>query len=335
MRKVIAFTIVLLIGSLLLDAAAQERVATQPVSPRIVVSSNEEYRIGRRDVVEVYILRVPELSREYQVSADGTIKMPFLGKIEAQKKTSQELATLIAEGLREGYLVDPQVSVIVKQVNRQFFIQGAVHSPGVYNIEGRPSLLELITISGGLNPSYGATAFIIRGVRPSEPKPEAAHPSASGADTGSDSEAQAEYQLRKANINALLRGEFAENVAIEPGDIVHIPAADVFFVAGEVKTPGSFPLKEGTTLRQAISLAQGTKPTAATGRAVIFREGAAGQKREIPVDVGAVMRGRQGDIPVLANDIIVVPNSKDKSAFLPVISAFGVNAAWVATSIVQ
>ena len=41
----------------------------------------------------------------------------------------------------------PQVSVIVKQISRQFFIQGAVRNPGVYNIEGRPSLLELITIN--------------------------------------------------------------------------------------------------------------------------------------------------------------------------------------------
>src|SRR5207249_3033344 len=199
--------------------------------------------------------------------------------------------------------------------NRQFFIQGAVHTPGVYNIEGRPSLLELITIAGGLNPSYGATAFIIRSIRqpPREVQTTAV----------SDSEPRADYELRKANINALLRGDFAENVAIEPGDIVHIPPTDVFFVGGEVKAPGSFPLKEGTTLRQAISLAQGANPLAAAGRAVIFREDGNGQKREIPVDVRAVMRGRRQDIPIWANDVIVVPNSRTKSAFMPVVNAFG------------
>jgi len=278
-------------------------------------------------VVEVYILRLPELSREYQVRSDGNIEMPFLGKIEAQKKTSAELATLIRHRLRDGYLVDPQVSVIVKQISRQFFIQGAVRNPGVYNIEGRPSLLELITIAGGLNPSYGATAFIIRGVR-TGPDEVATVP-------GSDSEPRPDYELRKANINALLRGDFAENVAIEPGDIVHIPPTDVFFVAGEVKAPGSFPLKEGTTLRQAISLAQGANPLASPGKAVIFREDAGGQKREIPVDVGAVMRGRRPDVPILANDVIVIPNSKTKSAFMPVINAFGAQAAWTVTTIVR
>jgi len=320
-------------GSALLNAAGAQNTPqrSEPASPSIVVAPDQDYRIGPSDVVEVYILKVPELSREYRVNADGTIEIPFLGRIKAQKKTSQELGTAIADTLRGGYLVDPQVSVIVKQVNRRFFIQGAVRSPGVYNIEGRPSLLELIAISGGLNPPYGATAFIIRSVRPRQTQAEAVSP----PDAGSDSEAQPEYKLERANVNALLRGEFGQNVTIEPGDIVHIPPSDVFFVAGEVKAPGSFPLKEGTTLRQAISLAQGANPLAAPGRAVIFREDGNGQKREIPVDVGAVMRGRRQDIPILANDVIVVPNSKTKAAFMPVINAFGANAAWTVTSIIR
>src|SRR5439155_4545271 len=168
--------------------------------------------------------------------------------------------------------------------------------------------------------------FIIRGIRP---RPDEVQTVAV-----SDSETRPDYELRKANINALLRGDFAENVAIEPGDIVHIPPADVFFVAGEVKAPGSFALKEGTTLRQAISLAQGASPTAAPTRAVIFREDSAGQKREIPVDVAAVMRGRNPDIPILANDIIVIPNSRTKSVFMPIVNAFGVNSAYMATRVI-
>src|SRR5437667_8055046 len=209
MRRVKAFAIVLLTGSALLNAGAQNTLQrSEPASRGIVLSPDEEYRIGPSDVVEVYILRVPELSREYRITADGTIEIPFLGKIKAQKKTSQELAIAIADGLREGYLVDPQVSIIVKQVNRQFFIQGAVRNPGVYNIEGRPSLLELITIAGGLNPSYGATAFIIRGVR-TGPDEVATVP-------GSDSEPRPDYELRKANIHALRGGDFAENIRIAP-----------------------------------------------------------------------------------------------------------------------
>ena len=68
---------------------------------------------------------------------------------------------------------------------------------------------------------------------------------------------------------------------------------------------------------------------------MIFREDAGGQKREIPVDVAAVMRGRSQDVPILANDVIVVPNSKTKSAFMPIVNAFGAQAAWTITTIVR
>ncbi len=290
----------------------------------IVVSPEEDYRIAPSDVVEVYVLRAPELSLEYRVNAAGTIEMPFLGRVEARGKTVEELAADIADGLRDGgYLVDPQVSILFSQINRRFFIQGAVRQPGVYNIEGRPTLLELISIAGGLNGSYGGTAFIIRkvtsGVARSLPLPL--------IDDGTTPEAHPGYELEKANINALLRGEFTENVAINPGDIVHLPEADVFFVAGEVNAPGSFSLAEGTTLRQAISLAQGTSATASPGNAVIFREDG-GDKVEIPIDVSAIMRGQEEDLPILPNDIVVVPNSTLKSAFLPVVNAFGSAAAW-------
>jgi polysaccharide biosynthesis/export protein len=345
MIKSVNVIVVVLLVSGLLDVSAQEPKQSQaplppigggqaqvtPIAPTgIIVSADEDYQIGPGDVIELYVLRVPELSRQYRVNADGTIEMPFLGRIKAQKKTARELAGTIADGLRGDYLVDPQVSAIVQHVNRRFFIQGSIRNPGVYNIEGQPSLLELLSLAGGLNATYSGTAFIIRSRRQrlhTDDVPVSADPNGPSASDGQPPEP--EYELRKANINALLRGDFAENAMLEPGDIVHIPAADVFFVAGEVKAPGSFPLKEGTTLRQAISLAQGTNQVAAAARAIIFREDASGQKREIPVDVTAVMRGRNQDVPIIANDIIVVPNNKTKSVVLPVVNAFGLNAAYL------
>jgi len=115
---------------------------------------------------------------------------------------------------------------------------------------------------------------------------------------------------------------------LEPGDIINIPRVDVFFVAGEVKQPGSFPLKEGTTLRQAISLAQGMTFNAKPSQGAIFREDLLlGSRQEIKVDIGEVMRGKKEDILVQANDVIIVPNSRTKSVGGVLLMAFGVNSA--------
>jgi polysaccharide biosynthesis/export protein len=130
----------------------------------------------------------------------------------------------------------------------------------------------------------------------------------------------------KVNISALYRGQFDQRV--EPGDIINIPRADVFYVTGEVKSPGSFTLKDGTTLRQAVSLAQGLTFNAKGKRGVIFREDPAlGSRREIKVDISDIINGKEEDIPLQANDLIIVPNSKTKSIGGMLLMALGVNSA--------
>ncbi len=333
----------------------QYQIPTQPsgeqpnANSNLIISPNEDYLIGKSDVLEIKVEDAPELSGVYRLNSDGTFRLPVVGQISAKDKRTEDVAAMIADKLRGGYLVNPIVTVAVRQSNsRAFFIQGAVRRPGIYHIEGHPSLLKLITIAGGLADNYGSTAFIMREkpageIADSEQKAGGANEketatirtvsndptnnkSGDAADTSENDDKAAEngdkYNLLTANINNLLRGNLDQNVTIEPGDIVHIPQTDVFFVAGEVKAPGSFPLKDGTTLRQAISLAQGTKFEGAADRGVIFREDRSGKRREIPVNISAVMSGKKDDVDILPNDIIIVPNSKTKSVTKSILQGF-------------
>ncbi|HEY6403736.1 MAG TPA: polysaccharide biosynthesis/export family protein, partial [Blastocatellia bacterium] len=117
----------------------QERTAIQnpiaePANSRLLADPDKDYRINAGDVIQIQIEDAPELSHYYQVNAAGYIEMPVLGLVEAQKKTTFELAGLIKKGLREGeYLNNPNVLITVRQYrNQTFFIQGAVRLPGVY-----------------------------------------------------------------------------------------------------------------------------------------------------------------------------------------------------------
>lgn len=302
----------------------------------VLVSGGEDYRIGANDVLEVQVENAPELSGEVRVNAAGSFPMYFLGRIIAQNKTPEEVAQFIADQLRGDYLRNPKVTVKVKEYNsRSFFIHGSVRIPNVYQIEGTPSLLELITLAGGLAENHGSTAFVIRKLKHAEPTPpqpingsvsKVTDKRPADAEPDPTSEGSARYELKSVNINQLLKGHFEQDMFLEPGDIINIPPSDVFFVAGEVNTPGSYPLKEGTTLRQAISLAQGTKFNAALDHGIIFRENASGKREEIKVDVGAVMSGKKEDMPILANDIIIVPNSRTKSIGGALLRAFGLSS---------
>ncbi|HKP14075.1 MAG TPA: polysaccharide biosynthesis/export family protein, partial [Blastocatellia bacterium] len=296
-------------------------------SGQVLAASDEDYRIGVNDVIDIKVENAPELTGEYRVTSAGTFLMPYLGRIAAQHKTPEQLAQLISDGLRGDYLRDPKVVVKVKEFNsRSFFIHGSVRNPGVYQSEGNPSLLELITLASGLAENHGSTAFIIRRSKPPAPTPpqpiNAPIPAAEAGAEGGDGP---KYELKTVNVNALLKGQFNEDTYLEPGDIVNIPPADVFFVAGEVNQPGSFPLKDGTTVRQAIALAQGMKFNAASSRGIIFREGQSGKREELAVDIAAMMSGKKEDLVVRANDIIIVPNSRGKSVGGALLRAFGLS----------
>ena len=258
-----------------------------------------------------------------RVSSSGEVEVPHIGRIAAKDMTADALASSIADKLRGGYLTDPKVSVRVSQVNsKMYFIQGAVRRPGFYRIEGHPSLLKLIVVAGGLAENYGSTAFILR---------EREAGAATAPQPTADSNAP-DYEVLRANVAGLLRGNLENNVFVEPGDIVHVPPADVFYVAGEVNSPGAFPLKDGTTLRQALLLARGMTFRAAKSRAIVFRDDpTTGKRNEIPVDVDAVMRGTAPDIAIGANDVVVVPNSRMKSVGGALLNALGVNLTRIPT----
>ena len=300
-----------------------------------LVTLDEDYRIGINDVIEIQIEDAPELSGSFRITKSGSFLMPFLGRITAQNKTPEELSKLLTDGLRDRYLSNPNVKIVVRQYNsRSFFIQGAVRNPGVFQVEGKPSLLVLLTLAGGLAENHSSTGFILRPNKqsPSLPENNPSNQATTGQGDGSSTEAQTatpqnEYSLVKVNINGLLLGRFEQNMYLEPGDIVNIPQSEIFFVAGEVQKPGSFTMNEGTTLRHAISLAQGTNFKADMKRGIIFREDAGtGKKKELNVDIAAVMNGKQEDVPILPNDIIYIPNSKMKTVTAPLLQALGMSA---------
>jgi protein involved in polysaccharide export with SLBB domain/O-antigen ligase len=333
----------------------------------ILSTGDEDYRIGAGDALDIRVADADELSGSLRVRADGTIKMPFLGRMVVLDKTTEGLARDIAEGLRGKYLFEPRVNVNVTDLtSKAIYLQGAIARPGVYQIDGRPHLLQAIVQAGGLLPNHGTTAWIIRRVKVSDEDKKAHEAALSAANekareaemnkpkndekaaeqpaadkaagatapeadkTGENSDdpklieaewLSKQYTLVKLNINGLFKGNFEQNMFLRPGDIITVPSTDLYFVSGQVKAPGSFALKDGTTLRQALALSQGFTSTASPGKGIIFRENPeTGKRTEIPVDMGKVMSGKSQDVDIYANDIVLIPNSSFKQVALPLIN---------------
>src|SRR4030095_8733145 len=156
----------------------QERQVIQsptsdPRNSSVLPDSERDYRISSGDVIQIQIEDAAELSHYYRVNALGFIEMPEpIGLIEARKKTTSELARVISKRLREEeYLNTPNVQVTINQYYSQtFFIQGSVYKPGIYQVEGNPSLLTIIGLAGGLTDTHGSSVFILRPNKAQKPE---------------------------------------------------------------------------------------------------------------------------------------------------------------------
>ncbi len=311
-------------------AEAPPSLAIENKNKGVLIEVNEDYKIGSGDVLDIQIEDAPELSRQYRVNAAGALQIPNVGTLNCLSSTAEALAQNIEKSLKENeYLKNPNVTVTVKQYNSQtFFVHGEVRQPGVYQVEGRPSVLKLLSLAGGLTEKHSTTIFLLQ----PEPKPAMNEGSTASLATANlqalqdeqkisstekisnDTETNADFAMVRINISDLLKGDPKHNPRVTTGAIIYIPESDIFFVGGEVMAPGSFQLKEGTTLRQAISLAKGFTPKAVPSKAIIFRAGGAGNDRlEIKANVNEIMNGKQPDIALQANDVIVLPSSKTKT----------------------
>ena len=137
------------------------------VSPPHVdnILSGNAYRIGNQDVLEITVFKVAELSKVAQVSDTGSVTYPLIGEVPAAGKTTQELERDLTAKLSAKYLQKPQVTVLVKEYNSQrVLVDGAVIKPGVYPVQGRSSLMQLIASSGGLTPNAETTVVVFRTV---------------------------------------------------------------------------------------------------------------------------------------------------------------------------
>ena len=123
---------------------------------------SDAYKIGPQDFLDINVFSVPALSRQTQVSGDGTINMPLLGEIQAAGKTSQQLERELISKLGARYLQNPQVAISIKEYNSQrYTVEGAVKKPGIFQIKSHTTLLQSISVAEGLDKDTASSSVVI------------------------------------------------------------------------------------------------------------------------------------------------------------------------------
>jgi polysaccharide export outer membrane protein len=273
MRRVLSPCSVLVIVLLLPLLASAQSPPPQPV--------DKDYIIGPEDVLDIQVWGNKDLNQTVFVRPDGRTSLPLVGEIAVAGKTVQQLQDHLG-AVYEKTVKGAIVTVIVKEIrSRPIYFVGGFGKPGVMQLTRDLSLLQAISVVGGVLPNADAEkGFLLRGDK-----------------------------RIPIDFNRLLqRGDLSQNPKLEPGDSVVVPLADAVYVNGEVRTPGAVKYTGDLTILKAITQVGGFTPLAAPGRVDVLR-GSAEKKERIRVDVDKMMRSpdENPDIRLQPNDIIFVP----------------------------
>jgi len=306
--------------------------ASKPAAPKSSPASRtgSSYVVAKDDLLDIYVVGVQELSREYRVNADGLITLPMVQHpVMAAGLSLEELAKAIRKELLDGaILTDPDVVVTVKSSTlNSVVLSGAVKKPGIYPIYGHTMLLELLTQAEGLRDDAGSIAIITRGDRALIGRSQDA--AQAEGDTAHAGSRMVEVDVWRLWQN----GDASLDLELYPGDRVLVQHAGIVYVMGAVNRAGGFVLsndQEKMTVLKAVALAGSLTRDAKPSKAVIMRNAmqTAGGGKEVPIDLKLILSKHAPDELLLASDILYVPESGAKRTLHSVIDAAVYTTLW-------
>ena len=237
----------------------------------------DDYQTGPGDVLRIIVYDNDDLKAKVRISDTGTIVMPLLGRIDISKLTITQITEKITSLLADGYLVNPQVNVFVEEYrSKKVVVLGSVRQPGIVELSGSITFLELISRSGGLDKDAGESATIQR--------------------TSSEGK-----KIIVIDLKGLIElGDVSQNVTISDGDTVFVSKAGMCYITGEVKAPGTYPCGDKATVLKLVALSGGFTGKASKSSINIVR---------IVDNKKTVLKSVDLYTPLKHNDVVVVPES--------------------------
>lgn len=250
------------------------------------VYAQADATLGAGDVVRIAVYGQDDLETVSRITEQGAIIFPLIGQVKIAGLSNRQAEALIEKGLSEGQFVrNPQVSIFVEQRIREendvVTVIGQVKKPGRFAVdslsdEGAQSIAGVLALAGGVGDDAADYLILAR-------------------------QREGSTDNIRVDLVALLRnGDLSQNYDLQGGDIVLVPAMDVFYVYGQVEKPGRYRLERGMTIMQAISVSGGL-----TMRGT--EKGLSLRRRADNGDIVSVKSALNDEL--LPNDVVVVDES--------------------------
>jgi polysaccharide biosynthesis/export protein len=293
------------------DSAATTANGDQPVRRRLtplgpVPDDFSRLKLAPGFLLSMEVYDTPEYSIEIRIDPAGDVAIPMLPPVHVAGMTLAQASAKIASSLRDGKILNnPQVNLNVEEyAGSEVTVLGEVHNPGRIEMLAPRRLDEVVAMAGGETEYAGGTVQI-------------RHP-------GGTNGQQQEVKFARNGSDA-----DAENVVVQPGDVVTVKRAGIVYVLGGVARPGGYVMQEGGNLdvTQAIALAYGTTMPAAVNSMRLIRKTDDGKVEQIHIPYRDMVKGKVPPMRLQAQDVIYVPISKVKTVITAGLVNTGVAAA--------
>jgi polysaccharide export outer membrane protein len=285
-------------------------------NPKCINQMRSTYLLGPDDQLEI---SGPELTdsggdKRARIDSDGNVQAALVGRIHVAGLTAQQAEAVLNKALSK-YIREPHVVVNVVEVRSQpVSILGAVNTPGVHQVQGHTTLLEMLASAGGIRQDAGYSVRITRQLEwGCIPLP------------GATLDPSGQFSVAEVNLKEIMEAKKpVENIQIFPHDVLSVPKGEMVYVVGDVKRSGGFVLgeRQSISVLQALSLAEGLNGTADAKHAKILRLNRGNdQREELPVDVKDLLKGKKQDVSLQGDDILFIPGSAGKKATLRALEA--------------
>lgn len=295
-----------------IQSSGSQPQTMQPQSPTPMGTEafRPTYELGVSDQILIHAPDADEINEKpFRIEEDGTITLPLIGVVKAAGVSIQQLEDDVKEKLKT-YIKNPVVSITVVQFRSSpvFFI-GDFMRPGIYALQGRHTLVEMMMTAGGLQATAARRIKVTR----REDSGQIPLPGATFDPETKTSSVEISLAALSQNINP------AEDIVLQPNDTVTAEKVEQVYVQGAVNKNGGFDIgdKDYLSTLQLLSLAGGLAPDAEPEKAKILRPVLNSTRRaEIPLDLTRVLQTDGTDYPLLPNDVLYVPRRKPASQTL-------------------
>ncbi len=257
---------------------------------------DRKYYLGPRDVLEITVLGLEEFERkglgdelEFVVNENGFVNVPLVGLVKALGETSTKLTKSLTQRFKK-YVTLPQVSVVIRHYRSKLVhVLGKVYNNGAIALKyENTTLFEVLAEAGGFSSKLPS----LEGIALNQP------------------DMRNVYVIRKnkkyiVNIyDRLIDKADDKPFFVKPGDKIFVPEpVQTVSVLGGVKKAGSFELKSGLSLLQAIAMAGSFVEDSRRDKVKIIREGI---KSPMTINAVRIVNGRAKDVKLEPGDVIYV-----------------------------